>query len=671
MIDITKLTAVDQTLSIEKRIEFLRHCANVYETGQSPISDAEYDREYYAVCDYLEKHDPDNDFLNEVGGLEDHLYGTTVKHKVLMGSLSKSLDIEQFDKWLIATYSNFDNLSFLLEHKIDGLSLGLTYENHQLVQALTRGNGVAGIDVTKNAVHVCGVKKTIAYDGVVEIRGECYKNRQDFYKKWHTSVGGRFKNPRNFASGSINQLDVEVTKERELDFVAYEIVQKDFSTEREKMEFLEKNGFSTLRSSSKWTKRGLSATEVVRAAKIYMESISRATLPYDIDGVVVKLDNVKKAESMGSVANGRKPKANRAIKFPPEESAPTPIIKIEANVGRTGVIVPVGIVAPVELGGAMISRVSLHNYGALLTGKIRLGSQVIIAKKGDIIPQVIKVTKVGDKDVEIPTHCPSCGQLLFWNDTKTHLMCDNYDCLAQLNAKIENWFKKIGVKGIGKGTLSKLTDPDVLEWEGKPIISSLDEMYYMLDYDRRSEHPFRKYAYLKEFFGEKSYENIITSVKSVNEIPLHTFIEALGIAKIGSMAKDIVDIASSIEEIDKLTVAEVEVIPGFGPIKAKNFIDGWKKSRKEISTLLKYVKVKVIQATSDKLKDKKFCFTGSFSIPRTDLQKLVVENGGKCGSVGKDTILVWDGEENGNKFQKAKANGNTIISEDDFRLMIA
>ncbi|HUW49324.1 MAG TPA: NAD-dependent DNA ligase LigA [Patescibacteria group bacterium] len=679
MTDVTKMTSVDPTLPIEDRINFLRHCEKMYAVGTPPISDAQYDLEYYNVCDWLEANDPEHPYLDEVGG--EHIYGTKVKHEVIMGSLSKCLDIEAFHGFVKTTYPNCEKYSYQLQHKIDGLSLSLTYEDGKLLRAVTRGDGAEGVDVTSNAVYVYGVQRNIVCQDRVEVRGECYKDRKNFYKKWHHSVmDGGYANPRNFAAGSINQKDATVTKERGLSFVAYEVVQKDFETEKDKMEFLEKNGFPTLRSSTKWTKAGIGIDGLVKAAKVYMDSIDRKNLPYDIDGVVVKVDDIAYGQSMGSVSNGRKPKSARAIKFPAEESAPTPIIRIEANVGRTGKICPVAIVQPVELGGAMMSRVTLHNYGAILNSKpheIHIGTNVVIAKKGDIIPQIVKVINNSTTqltDVSIPTECPSCNEALKWTTNadgeKVDLVCDNFNCIAQLNAKIENWLKKIGVKGIGSGTISKLTDKDILSWEGHAIIESLPEMYYMLTYDKRSEHPFRKYAYLKEQLGEKTYENIVKSIKSVEEVPLHTFVEALGIAKIGSMSKDIVDVAPSLEEIDDLTVAEVEALPGFGIVKAENFINGWRDAADEVKLLKRYVKPVVQQPASDVLKGKKFCFTGSFSVGRKELEKLVVDNGGKCGSVGKDTILVWDGAMTGGKYDKANKLNCEIISEDDFNALL-
>jgi len=663
--NVNKMTKVDKSLSFEDRIAFLKYCADLYETnGTSPISDAQYDMEYAE----LEQIDPNHKFFEEVGGMaNDHIYGTQVKHVVMMGSLNKSPDIESFEKWLKATYKNSE--CFMLQHKIDGLSLGLTYENGKLVRAATRGDGTTGIDVTKNAIYVKGVLTSIPEKGTVEVRGECFKDRADFYKKWHTSVMvDGYKNPRNFSAGSLNQIDPKVTEQRGLEFIGYEVVQKDFETELDKNKFLVSCGFKTLQESTRRTKAGLTFDQIVLAVKQYMDGIDRGQLPYDIDGIVVKLNDIKAAKKMGSVDGGRKPKSNRAVKFPPEEKE-TILEAVECNVGRTGALTPVAILKPVELGGAIITRATLHNYSAL-DGKdaIRIGATVVIAKKGDIIPQIIRVKTNGYKAIDIPTVCPSCGHPVTWDSNHVEIVCDNINCLAQLNKKIEHWFKKIGVKGIGGGTIAKLTSPDVLLWEGRTIIESLPEMYYMLDNDRKSEHPFRKYARIKEIFGEQTYKNIIDSVNSVKEVTLPEFIEALGIGRVGRTAADIVAIAPTVDDIDRLTVQDVANISGFALIKAQGFIDGWKAVRGEIEQLLKYVTVKVNACSSDKLVGKSFCFTGSFANPtRSEMEKIVTDNGGKISSVSKNlTALVWDGEISGAKFEKAKQIGVNIFSQDDF-----
>lgn len=661
--DISKMTKVDKTLPLDDRIAFLKHCANLYETnGTSPISDFCYDDEYYD----LEALAPEDPFFDTVGGISDeHIYGTTVKHDFMMGSLNKSPDMDTFAVWLKSTYSGSE--SFILEHKVDGLSLSLIYENGELIRAATRGDGTVGIDVTKNAINVNGVLKSIPYNGRVEVRGECYKDRADFYKNWHQK---NFKNPRNFASGSLNQIDPNTTKERGLDFVAYEVVQKDFDTEFEKNIFLEKMGFNTLKESTKRTKEGLSLDQVIKAVSIYMNGIKRNELPYSIDGIVVKLNNISKSKAMGTTAGGRKPKANRAIKFPPME-VETTLIAIESNIGRTGNLTPVAILDPVDLDGSIISRATLHNFGALQgADAIKIGARVIIAKKGDIIPQIIRIKENGTKTIDMPSTCPSCGSSLKWDSVE--LTCDNINCVGQLVKKIVHWFDKIGVKGLKGGTLAKLTDINELSWEGKAIIESLPEIYYMLDNDRRSEHPFRKYAYLKEYFGEKKYQNMLDSVRSVKEVTLVTFIEALGIGRVGRTAADIVAIAPTIDAIDRLTVDDVAAIPGFATKKAQGFVDGWQAVRKEIDQLSKYVEIKSDSKTSDKLSGKTFCFTGSFDTPtRKEMEFMVTDNGGKLSSVSKSlTALVWDGSTMKGKYEKASKVGVNIITQDVFISML-
>ena len=659
-------TKVDKSVDIAKRIAFLRHCANLYESGgNSPISDEQYDDEYYELKD-LSPNDP---FFDEVGGLDQHIYGTKVVHDKIMGSLEKSRDISEFSAWINKNFVDGD--VFILQHKIDGLAISLHYNNGKLTRALTRGDGVTGVDCTSNAILVGGVLPTINVNEKIEIRGECFKDRSDFYKKWHTSVGGEYANPRNFTAGSLNQKDPKVTKDRGLSFVAYEVVGKDFNSEADKVIFIEKCGFNTLKDSSKLLKKDLTRAQIVEAVRVYMDNIDRVNLPYDIDGVVVKLCDIGKAKAMGTSDGGKRPKSSRAVKFPPEVKE-TILIGAEASVGRTGNVTPVGILKPVEISGAMISKVSLYNYGRITSDQMwTIGATVCVARKGDIIPQIVKIKKAGNTPLPIPLNCPCCNSILAWDATGVNLICNNSDCSAQLASAIDHWLSNLGVKGIGPGILNKLTSKDEFEWEGHAVIESLPELYYMLDNDRRSEHPFRKYAKLKEFFGEKAYQNIIDAVNSVKEITLPKFIEALGIGKIGSMAKDIVAIAPTVNDIDNLTENDIQGIAGFGGVKARNFIQGWKDKRSQINTLLKYITIKADVKKSTKLAGMKFCFTGSFSKGRDELEKIVEDNGGiASSSVGKDVILCWDGSISGSKLEKAKKNGNKIISETDFEAML-
>ena len=659
--------------SVEERVKYLEKCAELYETGgNSPLTDDQYDAEKEAC----QKLMPDHPFFSSVGGIDiEAAKGfDRVTHRYIMGSLCKDPSPEEFGNWLEKTYGkDIDKLVALIQLKVDGCSFCLKYQDKKFVQGVSRGDGITGLDYSNNIRQVRGFKDTISSDGYVEIKGEIYKNLSEFKRDYE---GKGFTSARNMASGTMALLDPMEIKKRNLDFVAYEVRGIEFKTETDKIKFLIDNGFNTLKDyTTKISCSGRKIEDITRAIKNYMDRVDRSKLPFLVDGIVFKNNNIPWSESLGTTDGGKRPKGMRAVKFPCEAKETT-LIKVISQVGRTGVVKPVGIVDSVDLGGANCQKASLHNYGALIkNGAINIGSKVLLERRGDIIPQVTKVISLGNVNIDIPTNCPECNSILNWTENekgeKVDLVCENINCIAQLNKKIDFWFKTIGVKDFGQKTIAKLTDKDILSWEGRQIISSLVEMYYLLDNDRASEHPFRKYQYLKDQLGEKTYENLLESIHSVKEIDLSTFIEALGIARIGSMSKDIVAIAPTIDKIDLLKVEEIQNISGFGPVKSQNFISEWATRRDEIRRLLKYVNIKQVVKASDKLAGLKFCFTGSFSQGRDELQKVVIDNGGKASSsVGKGVILVWDGSMTGGKHSKAVSEGNKIISEADFFKML-
>ena len=651
--------------SIKDRIEFLKKCADLYETsGNSPLTDVEYDKEY----DECKKLDPTNEFFSAVGGLDmEHMYGTPFTHKYMMGSLNKSKNTEEFEEWFEKTHPDTHNLIAVLDLKVDGSSLCVHYEDGKLVRVVTRGDGTTGIDVTPNGTHIKGILPTIDVKGEVEVKGECYKNRQDFYKKWSKDVGGDYENPRNFVAGSINQKDPLVTKERGLNFVAYEVRGKDFETETKKILFLEELGFETLKKYIARIKcRGRTASDVARAIKNYMDKVDRENLPFDVDGIVFKLNDIKVAEAMGHTdSEGRRPKANRAVKFPAEQKE-TILEGIEWSIGRTGALTPVGLLKPVRLAGTTVKRVSLHNLSEIKRLGIKnYGCTVLVEKAGDIIPKVIRKTKDGTEKIKLSDKCPLCNSKMEWDENKITVWCKNDNCPGQINGNIEHWFKKIGVKGIGEGIISKLTAKTSEELD--PFVSSLSHMYDLSAYEDE----------LEDLFGKKAFANIQKSIGSVKELPLAKFIEALGIGKVGRTAKDIVGIAPTIEDVDKLVALNNGValcnVDGFQQKKVKGFVDGWKKLRPEIDELLKYIEIKEVEPASDKLEGQKYCFTGSFSNPtRKEMEKLVEDNGGKKSSVSKNlTALVWDEEISGSKVDKAKKLGIPIITQKEFMEKLA
>jgi len=666
MIDYSKQTKIDKTQSIDERVQYLKYCAKRYELfGDSPIKDRDYDVEF-AELSILSS----DSFFDSVGGeLDSAVHGDRIKHEVVMGSLSKSLSIEEFIEWFKSAYSKQDlsKLSFILEEKLDGLAISLLYKNGKLVQALTRGDGETGVSCLESVKQVKGVKLTIPCLDEVEIRSEIIKDRFDFEKEWKSKG---YANSRNFAAGSLNNIDPSIVAERGLEMIAYEVVRKSFATESDKLKFLEEQGFPTLKSNSKITKIGLSIDDVIRATKAYMDIMNknRSGLRYLIDGIVFKCNKTHVKESMG-LLSGKKPKASRAIKFVPE-SAITSIIGIEYSVGKNGTICPIAQLQPISLLDTTVSKCTLYNCGYIRDYKqLKLNCKIEIVKSGDIIPKLVKVVSDGNKDIQLPTECPSCNTKLNW--VGPNLVCNNDNCVAQLGARIDHFIKELDFKGIGMGIINRLTDINELVWEGKPIISSISELFHMLDNDRFSEHPFRKYAYLKEQFGEKTYTKIVGVMKSVTETSLPKLISAMSIGKLGSMAVDLCAVYPTLDDLDKATVDDISKIQGFGAIKATGFVKDWKEYRSEIETILKYIAIKKVVQNSDKLKDKKFCFTGSFEKTREEYQKMVTDNGGKnSSSVGKDVILVWDSEIQGGKYEKALKGGNEIISEKEFLKMI-
>jgi len=642
--------------SIDERIALLRKCAKLYETsGDSPLTDDQYDEEYAEV----KKLDPDNPFFAQVGGIdEEHIYGTKVKHQYIMGSLNKDPNPDDFGIWFDRTFSKeIDKVIAVLELKVDGSSFCLKYQDGKLIQAVTRGDGESGFDFTPNAMHIDGVKHRVDSKGYVEVKGEVYKNRQDFYKNWANRLinGKKPKNPRNFTAGAINQKDPLVTKERGLNFIAYEVRGIDFKTEEDKQKYLVDNKFETLKEYTKKINcKGRSTEDVVRAIKKYMGMFDRGKLPFDVDGIVFKLNDVEWAESMGTSDGGKRPKAHRAVKFETEKGK-TILEGIEDSMGRTGVATPVGLLKAIQLAGTTVKRVSLHNYREIeRLGITRLGAEVIVAKAGDIIPKVISMVKDGTGAlIKYPDKCPCCGKQMEWDETKISRICDNEFCSAQIDGTIENWFKKLDVKGIGPGIISELTSSN--------MVKSISDMYKLSGLKQK----------LADMFGDRASEKIYESIDSVREITLAKFIEALGIGKIGTMAKDITAIAPTVKDVDNLTPKDILKIPGFANTKTMSFLEGWNEQRKEIEELLKYVKIAQLKLDSNSLNGKSFCITGTLSQPRNDIQKMIESNGGKIsGSVGSKLDYLICGEDSGSKKEKAGKLGIKIITEKEFLDML-
>ena len=635
---------------IDDKISYLRECAKMYEAGKPIITDGEYDTLY----NNAKAEDPQNSYFNESGAEidEEHIYGKKIKHKVVFGSLNKCANIDEFSKFVSSTYKDTKSLEFVVQFKIDGLSLGCVFNKTGKLDIITtRGNSRGeGVDVTNNGRVVDGVPETVKCNEEVEVRGECYKDREDFYANWV----GEYENPRSFASGSLNQIDSNVTKERGLSFVAYEIVRKEFDTETEKIKFLTDNKFNTLAKSTLIIKNS-SPEEVVKKVKKFMDDIDRSKLPYALDGVVVKINDLSIKEEMGYTGEGRYSRSNVAIKFPLEQ-AETTLEDIELDTGKTGKISFVAILEPIRLNETTVTRATLYNAMFVETNKLTIGCKVLIQKGGEIIPTLVRKVSDGKNSTPfiLPTKCPSCGEKLERTESGIDLVCLNPTCPAQLSRVIEYHFKTFGIKGLGSSTIDTLIE--------KKYVTYISDMYDLKKHTKE----------LSAIFGDKAFANIVKAIDGVSEVVLSEFIESLSIACIGSMSKLITNIYPTIKDIDGLKAEDIRAIKGFGSVKSESFVDGWKKMRPEITKLLTYIKIKAKEANvSNKLSGKSFCITGTLSRPRNEIQKIIESNGGKVsGSVSAKLDYLICGDEAGSKKDKAEKLGVKVISEKDFEKMM-
>jgi len=636
--------------SIDERIEFLKQCDVAYEEGTPLVEDVVYDAEKEEVLGLA----PSNDYFKNVGGLS-RGWQKEYTHKYPMGSLFKDKSPEDAEKWLAKTYPNTNGLLLFLQVKLDGSSICVIYDSGKLDKIVTRGNGIIGKDITSVAKYIKDIPSQIDEKGYVEVKGECVKDKDSFYKIWAPQG---YNDPRSFVPGTLNskpdENTAEMMKERDISFVAYEIRGKDFATEIDKIKFLAENKFKTLKDSTvKIDCTGKSYNEIIIAIKKYMcQDVDREKFPFQLDGIVIKNNDISASEELGFV--NLRPHGSRAIKFPCEQKEAI-IEGIEWQTGKNGVITPVAILKPVFISGATISRSTLHNIKEITRlGIDRLPYKVILIRSGDIIPKIIKAItpESNAKKIIFPDVCPCCSSDLSWDKTETNKVCHNIDCPAQLSGKIDYYLKTLDIKGIGSSTIDALIESG--------YVKSLSDMYGLAKHKEE----------LSEVFGNKAFANIMAAINSVTEISLSDLITSLSIANIGTMSKMLVNSYPTIEDIDKLVPEDISAIDGFGPTKSQSFVSGWKAQRKEIDKLLKHIKIKEKEVMSKKLNGKSFCVTGTLSRPRNDFVEIIEKNGGRFSSgVSKNLDYLIVGEDCGSKKDKAEKLGVKIIGEKEFNEM--
>ncbi|MBN22151.1 MAG: DNA ligase (NAD(+)) LigA [Bdellovibrionaceae bacterium] len=656
-------------------IEDLEKHNHYYYVLDNPlISDRQYDdlmRELFKI----EKAHPDwvraDSPSQRVGGAPLDQF-TKVAHVEPMRSLANALEPSEFLDFDERVHRFLDRpqeekLEYFAELKYDGLSINLTYENGILIRAATRGDGTIGEDVTQNAKTIRSIPirlKTNRPPKKIEIRGEVLLPIRSFeaLNEEQLAQGLKtFANPRNAAAGTLRQLDPRVVAARPLDCYCYglgAIEGGKFSTLEEFQSQLHQWGFKVGKQ-----RKVCKGTEAVLS---YFEEIKkiRYELPIEIDGLVIKLNHISEIDQVGYIA--KNPRGMIAFKFPPTQET-TEIINITVQVGRTGTLTPVAEVLPVNVGGVIVKRATLHNQDEIDRKDIRIGDRIFIQRAGDVIPEVVKVitdVRSGkEKKYKIPSKCPSCGTQAIRKEGEAALRCPNHkECPAQVQERFRHFVQKnaMNIEGLGPRILIQLIE--------KKRIKKLPDLYSLRVQD----------VIDLDGFAEKSSQNLIDSIKKSRENQAHRLLYGVGIRHVGlQTAKALIEYFKKFSSLMEASIEELESISDIGPEVAKSIYSYFhhKDYRTEFEDLLAVTSLIFPQETqmkSDSLKDRVFVITGTLSEwTRSEASEIIESHGGKVGSsLSKKTDYLLAGEKAGSKLKKAETLGVTVLSEESFKEMI-
>lgn len=648
---------------IEKKIKDLRaslryHSDRYYNDDAPEIEDYEYDmmmRELIALEEKYPEYDAVDSPTKKVGGKADNSFESVV-HTVRMESLQDAFskdEIREFDRRVNETVSN---RHYVVEPKIDGLSVSLEYRDGVFVRGSTRGDGDVGEDVSGNlrVIHNIPLKLTrpIPY---IEVRGEVYMPKKSFEKVVDRQLlnGEKpFKNPRNAAAGSLRQKDSAIAAGRGLDIFVFNIQQlegENLTSHKASLDYLKELGFNTVPFYKRVDNIDDAIVEIDRIGE------ERGTLEFDIDGAVIKVDEFSNREILGSTS--KYPKWAVAFKYPPEEKQ-TKLLDIEIAVGRTGVLTPTAILESVHLAGTTVSRATLHNQDFIKEKGIAIGDIVTVRKAGDIIPEVLCVNEHNSDSVyTFPTRCPSCNEPVIREKDEAAIRCINPECPAQLLRNLIHFCSRdaMDIEGLGPAIIENFVD--------KGLIKNTFDIYN-LDYD--------KIAGL-DGFKETSANNIRKSVENSKSNDLSRLIFALGIRHIGAKAGKL--LADHFREMDAVMSASAEdilAIEGYGQIMADSVVSYFATdSAKELIEKLKTAGVNMkstSQVKDERFSGMTFVLTGTLpTLKRSEASKIIESYGGKTSSsVSKKTTYVLAGEEAGSKLDKANQLGIDIINEEQF-----
>ena len=659
----------------EKRIQELRekteyYAKKYYDDDKPEISDFEYDMLMVELRN-LEKDFPEfkskDSLTQKVGGHVKEGF-EKVTHEVPLQSLQDVFSIQEVVDYVEkinqkAEESNIENKRYVVETKIDGLSAALEYKSGKFVRGATRGNGLVGEDVTQNLKTIKTIPMELKEKIDITVRGEVFISKEDFEKmnqEREENEEELFANARNAAAGSLRQLDSKITKKRPLDIYIFNVQKiegKEFNSHFEELEYLSKLGFNVNPVRIECN----TIEEIENAIKKIGED--RENLTFGIDGAVIKVDDLKFREILGTTA--KTPRWAIAYKYPPEKKE-TILKDIICQVGRTGAITPMAILEPVKVAGSTISKTTLHNEDFIKEKELKIGDTVVIQKAGDVIPEIVEVKKEKrtgkEKEFNMPKNCPVCGAPAIREEGEAAIRCTGIECPAKLFRNLVHFVSReaMNIDGLGENIIGQLLD--------RNLISNIADIYSLT---------FEDIASLKKN-GNKFAQNLINSINNSKENDLYRLITGLGIRNVGVKASKI--LARKYKNIDNLfnaTLEELSIINDIGPIMANNIVEFFKQEQTiDLINRFKQYGVNTQSLENDvednRFEGKIFVLTGSLeNYTRTEAADIIEKFGGKTSStVSKKTSYVLAGEEAGSKLTKAQNLGVEIITEEQFENMI-
>lgn len=663
------MTAEERITQLRKTLEY--HIDRYYNQDSPEITDYEYDMMMQELK-RLEKENPQlitpDSPTQKVGGAAKRTAGVLVRHNVPMLSLQDVFSKEEVFGFVEEMQKQLDHPEFVVEYKIDGLSMTLRYENGELVLAETRGDGITfGEDVTANARVIKDVKKKLKdHPEYLEIRGEVYMKNAAFEKVNETQeLFGKktFANPRNCAAGTLRQLDSAVTKERDLSLFIFNIQQvrgMTFETHTEGYEFLKKQGITVIEDYKVCT----TAEEVWDAITAIGEN--RGNLGYDIDGAVVKINRFSDREKLG--ATSKVPRWAVAYKYPPEEKE-TVLSDIELSVGRTGRITPTAVFEPVRLCGTSVSRATLHNQDFIDDLDIGIGDTIVVYKSGEIIPKIKEVKKEkrpdGWKRFIIPDTCPVCGAKTEREKDTADIKCTSPNCPAQLERHIINFVGRdaMDIKGFGTVYIEELVRLG--------YIKDVADVFVLKTH--------RDELIEQGIIGkEKNTDKLLDAIEKAKENDAYKLLTGLGIPNVGkAAAKAIMKYFKDMEHLSQATAEQLIEVNDIGEVSAeciRNFFQD-EKNQKILARLKEYgvnMQAEESELIESAITGKTVVVTGTLpTLGRKEAAELIEKYGGKAaGSVSKKTDYVLAGENAGSKLTKAQELGIPVISEEELKQML-